>query len=663
MLNFNLDVAALPPQLDQLLQDHQHRVQALLQSQSTWTYDSLVLPLETLNNELHQFWAPISHLNSVNNCEALRAAYNQCLPKLSQHHTWIAQHKPLYHALLSLKNSDSFADYSVAQKTYINHELRDFILSGIDLDDEGQALFAQYQQALTQATAQFEEHLLDATDAWQLHIEEASALQGLPDTVLANFAFDAKSQQKTGYLLTLQAPCYQAVLTYADDAQLREQFYRAYTTRASDQGPQAGQFDNSPVMLTILHLRQQLAQLLGFEQYVDYALSTRMAERSSEVLTLLHTLLKAAKPFAEQDMQQLAAFAKAEGLITPLQPWDMAYYSERLKKSLFNLDDEQLRPYFPIDRVLQGLFDICTRLYDIHFTPWSEAPVWHPDVQVFKILDAQSNTVAYFYLDLYARAKKRGGAWMDNAIDRWQGQIPAAFLTCNFMMTPGEHTLLTHDEVVTLFHEFGHGLHHMLTEIDVLGVSGINGVAWDAVELPSQLMENWCWQAEALPLISQHFQTKDPLPTEMLQQLLKAKNFQAGLFLVRQLEFALFDFELHLQFDPQLGYPQIQQQLDRARNQCAVTPRIDSNRFQHSFSHIFAGGYGAGYYSYLWAEVLAQDAFAQFLEQGLFNPAVGLAFKQRILSKGGSEPMARLFEQFRGRAPDIRALLHSYGLS
>lgn len=663
MLHFNLDVAALPQQLDQLLQDHQQRVQALLQSQPTWTYDSLVLPLETLNNELHLFWAPISHLNSVNNSEALRDAYNQCLPKLSQYHTWLAQYKPLYHALLSLKNSDAFADYPVAQKTYIEHELRDFILSGIDLDTEDQALYAQYQQALTQATAQFEEHLLDATDAWQLHIEEVSALQGLPDTVLANFAFDATSQQKTGYLLTLQAPCYQAILTYADDAQLREQFYRAYTTRASDQGPQAGQFDNGPVMLTILHLRQQLAQLLGFEQYVDYALSTRMAEHSGEVLTLLHTLLKAAKPFAEQDMRQLASFAKSEGLTTPLQPWDIAYYSERLKKSLFNLDDEQLRPYFPIDRVLHGLFDICTRLYGIHFAPWLEAPVWHSDVQVFKILDAQGNTIAYFYLDLYARAKKRGGAWMDDAIDRWQGQTPAAFLTCNFMMTPGEPTLLTHDEVVTLFHEFGHGLHHMLTEIDVLGVSGINGVAWDAVELPSQLMENWCWQAEALPLISQHFQTKDPLPTDMLQQLLNAKNFQAGLFLVRQLEFALFDFELHLQFDPQLGYSQIQQQLDRARDQCAVTPRIDSNRFQHSFSHIFAGGYGAGYYSYLWAEVLAQDAFAQFLEQGLFNPAVGLAFKQHILSKGGSEPMAQLFEQFRGRAPDIRALLHSYGLS
>lgn len=662
MISFDLQPETLVERLSVLLQQHQQAIDTLLKQTTAWTYDSLIQPLERLSDELQRFWSPVSHLNSVKSDPALREAYNQGLTKLSAYSTWLSQNEALYQAMQQLKASPEFAHYSIAQQSYIEHELRDFQLAGIALSATDKAIYAELQQQLAQLTAQFEEHLLDATDAWQYLVSDTQALRGVPETVLANLREAAAQKNQVGYLLTLQGPCFQAIMTYADDAALRQRLYTAYVTRASDLGP--SQWDNSEVMVAILSLRQRLAQLLGFNHYTDYALATRMASSSQEVEDFLQRLLTAAKAFAEKDMQALSAFAKQQGLTQALAPWDIAYYSEKLKQATFAIDEEQLRVYFPIHRVLEGLFTICQRLYGISIRLCADQATWHPDVQVYQIEDHAQQTIAYFYMDLYAREKKRGGAWMDDAQSLWQDQLPIAYLTCNFMpASQDKPALLTHEDVVTLFHEFGHGLHHMLTQVKVLGVSGIHGVAWDAVELPSQFLENWCWQKEALALISGHYQSGEALPDDLLQALLNAKNFQAGLFLVRQLEFALFDWRLHQQFDPSLGYQQIQRCLNDVRARCCVTPIAEFNRFQHSFSHVFAGGYAAGYYSYLWAEVLAQDAFGRFLEEGIFNAHTGEAFKRCILARGGSEPMAKLFQDFRGRAPEVKALLHSYGLA
>lgn len=656
MLNFNLQPDAIASECEALLATHQQQIEQLLDSPTPLLFHELIAPLEAIHTEFHHFWSPISHLNSVQNSDALREAYNQCLPQLSAFSTWLSQNERLYHAMLHLQKHATFHEQPIATQTFINNEVRDFELSGIHLAAADKALYGRLQDELSALTAKFEENLLDATDAWELCLDDASRLQGLPESALQNI----KTEQ--GYRLNLQAPCYIAVLTHASDRALRETLYNAYVTRASDQGD--GQYDNSQTLFAILSVRQQLAQLLGFAHYSDYSLATKMANTTNEVLDFLNHLLTKAKPFAEQDMKALTAFAKEQGFTQALAPWDIAYYSEQFKKAQFAIDDEQLRVYFPIDATLKGLFEVCRRLYGLQFEACPSIPTWHPDVRVFKVLDKNAKAIAYFYLDLYARAKKRGGAWMDDAQSYYLDQLPIAYLTCNFM--PAAHdkpALLTHDDVVTLFHEFGHGLHHMLTQVNVLGVSGIHGVSWDAVELPSQILENWCWQESALHFISHHYQTGAALPPELLTQLLAAKNFQAGMFLARQLEFALFDFELHQSFDRHAPYAQIQATLDRIRQRCAVTPVAEFNRFQHSFSHIFAGGYGAGYYSYLWAEVLAADAFSKFLEDGIFNAETGNAFRQAFLAKGGSEPAAKLFADFRGRAPDINALLVSYGLS
>ena len=447
-------------------------------------------------------------------------------------------------------------------------------------------------------------------------------------------------------------------MTYAENRALRQQFYTAWVTRAT-----CGKHDNSETLFNILSIRQQLAQLLNFQHYADYSLATKMADTTHEVIDFLQQLLKTAKPFAIQDMATLSAFANSLGFTETLQPWDIAYYSEQLKTATFAIDEEQLREFFPIDAVLSGLFEIIQRLYGLRMRECTDMATWHPDVRVYQLRDAQDQVIAYCYLDLYTRAKKRGGAWMDDAMSLRDNQVPCAYLTCNFRAASGDNpALLSHDDVITLFHECGHCLHHMLTQVTTLGVSGINGVSWDAVELPSQLFENWPWQKEALRFISQHYQSKQPLDPLMIDQMLKAKNFQAGLFLVRQIEMALFDFELHMSFDATLPYSQIQACFDSVRQRAAVTPQADFNRFQHSFSHIFAGGYAAGYYSYLWAEVLATDAFRKFLDEGIFNPDTGAAFRKTILAKGGSEPAAKLFKDFCHRAPDIHALLESYGL-
>lgn len=666
MMSFNIQTDKIYELLIALLNDHKEKITALIQEKQPPNYQNFVEPLDALQNELSLFWSPIEHLNAVKNSPELREAYTKCLPELSQYHTWLAQNEMLYQRFQQLADSSEFQQLTPAQQKYIQNELRDFRLAGIALPQDKKIIYAQLQQDLSQLCNHFEENILDATDAWSLLIEDKSRLKGLADDIIQLAQHAAEEKQQAGYLFNLQAPSYLAIMSYADDRALRQTFYEAWVTRASDQGPFAGKFDNSQTMFAILQKRHELAQLLGFNNFAEYSLATKMAKSCPEVLTFLNTLASKAKPFAEKDYQDLRAFAKDLG-VNDLQVWDLAYYSEKLKQQRFTIDEQALRAYFPIETVVAGLFEVSKRLFNLTIEAVEKVDAWHEDVRFYQIKE-NGQIIAYFYFDLFARAKKRGGAWMDDAKTRWhlpdgQIQLPVAYLTCNF--TPATKTspaLLTHDEVITLFHEFGHGLHHMLTQVDVLGVSGIHGVNWDAVELPSQFFENWCWQEEALAFISKHYQQQNALPAEILKNLLAAKNFQAGLFLVRQLEFALFDFRLHMEFDPTQGPEQIQRILTEVRQQVSVIPVPSYHRFQHSFSHIFAGGYAAGYYSYLWAEVLACDAFSLFEEQGVFNAAAGQRFREHILAKGGSEDAGDLFEAFRGRKPQLEALLKNYGL-
>lgn len=666
MLDFTLDYAALPAALQQLVNTQQKRLDDFLASHPKASYKTLVPFLENLSNRLQLFWSPIAHLNAVMNNEALRESYEQCLPILSAHDTWLGQHETLFHAFETIAASPDHAQLKPAQKKYLTDSLRDFKRAGVHLAAEQKKQFAEITCALSQLMNQYEQNLINASDAWQLTLTEPNALKGLPEHALAMCKENAEQAGVSGFLLNLQAPCFSAVITYAEDRSLRQTIYEAWITRASDIGPSAGQFDNSKIMYEIVKLKYQLAQLLGFPDYASYALETKMAATPKTVDEFLNTLLHLAKPFAEKEYAQLKIFAQTLG-IKNLQAWDIAYVSEHLKKQQLDFDDEQIRPYFPLEKVLAGLFDICATLFTIRFKRLTDLPSWHEDVQVYAIQNQDDETIAYFYFDLFARAKKRGGAWMDDAQAYWHNpqdicQKPIAFLTCNF--TPplkNQSALLTHDEVVTLFHEFGHGLHHMLTEVHVLGLTGTH-VEWDAVELPSQLLENWCWQNECLKLLSSHIETKEPLPHDLIHKLLDSKNFLSGLFLVRQLEFALFDLQLHWHFDPEKGPEQIQQLLDQVRKEVAVIPVSPLNRFQHSFSHIFAGGYSAGYYSYLWAEVLSADAFDFFEKQGILNPEAGEHFRKTILSQGGSEPFELLFKNFRGRKPALEPLLKSYGL-
>jgi len=489
----------------------------------------------------------------------------------------------------------------------------------------------------------------------------------MPESALAAAKAQAEAKQQTGWLLTLDIPSYLPVMTYCDNQALREEMYRAYSTRASDQGPNAGKWDNSPVMAEILALRHELAQLLGFGNYAEQSLATKMAENSGQVLDFLTDLAKRARPQGEEELAALRAFAQAEYGVSELQPWDIAWYSEKQKQHLYSISDEQLRPYFPEDRVVGGLFEVVNRIYGITAKERRDIDVWHPEVRFFELFDADGSLRGSFYLDLYAREHKRGGAWMDDCVGQMRRadgslQKPVAYLTCNFNRpVNGKPALFTHDEVTTLFHEFGHGLHHMLTRIEAAGVTGINGVPWDAVELPSQFMENWCWEPEALAFISGHYETGEPLPQALLDKMLAAKNYQAAMFILRQLEFGLFDFRLHAEFDPAQDV-KILETLREVKSQVAVIPGPSWGRFPHAFSHIFAGGYAAGYYSYLWADVLAADAYSRFEEEGIFNRETGLSFLDNILSRGGSEEPMTLFKRFRGREPKLDAMLAHYGI-
>ncbi|WP_415753842.1 oligopeptidase A [Pseudomonas leptonychotis] len=653
------------PAVDSILADSRAAMARLLEQQSgTPSWDGLVLALDELGARLGQAWSPVSHLNAVCNNAELRAAYEACLPKLSEYWTEIGQNRPLFQAYESLANSPEAAGFDVAQKTILEHALRDFRLSGIDLPPAEQQRYGEIQMKLSELGSTFSNQLLDATQAWSKHVTDEAALAGLTDSAKAQMQQAAAAKELDGWLITLEFPSYFAVMTYADDRALREEVYAAYCTRASDQGPNAGQNDNTPVMAEILALRQELAKLLGFGNYSELSLASKMADSTEQVLSFLRDLAVRSKPFAAQDLSELQAFASEQGC-NDLQSWDVGYYSEKLREQRYSISQEILRAYFPIDKVLSGLFAIVEKLYGIQIKELSGFDAWHSDVRLFEI-EENGQHVGRFFFDLYARANKRGGAWMDGARDKRRtadGTLisPVANLVCNF--TPavgGKPALLTHDEVTTLFHEFGHGLHHLLTRVEHAGASGINGVAWDAVELPSQFMENWCWEPEGLALISGHYESGEPLPQDLLDKMLAAKNFQSGLMMVRQIEFSLFDFELHATHGDGRSVLDV---LEGIRQEVSVLRPPAYNRFPNSFAHIFAGGYAAGYYSYKWAEVLSADAFSKFEEDGVFNRATGNAFRDAILARGGSQAPMVLFVDFRGREPSIDALLRHLGLS
>ena len=653
------------PAIDSILADSRVAIAELLKTQqASPSWDGLVLALDELNARLGRAWGPVSHLNAVCNNAELRAAYEACLPKLSEYWTEMGQNKPLFEAYDALAKSPAAAGFDVAQQTILDHALRDFRLSGIDLPAEQQKRYGEIQMKLSELASRFSNQLLDATQAWTKHITDEAALAGLTDSAKAQMAQAAQAKELDGWLITLEFPSYYAVMTYADDRALREEVYTAYCTRASDQGPNAGQHDNGPVMAEILDLRQELARLLGFAHYSELSLASKMAESTEQVLHFLRDLAVRSKPFAEQDLAELKAFAAEQG-VQDLASWDVGYFSEKLRQQRYSISQEEVRAWFPIDKVLSGLFAIVQKLYGIEIQELHDFDTWHPDVRLFEIRENGAH-VGRFFFDLYARANKRGGAWMDGARDKRRaadGSLvsPVANLVCNF--TPavgGKPALLTHDEVTTLFHEFGHGLHHLLTRVEHAGASGINGVAWDAVELPSQFMENWCWEPEGLALISGHYETGEALPQALLDKMLAAKNFQSGLMMVRQLEFSLFDFELHATHGDGRSVLQV---LEGIRDEVAVVRPPAFNRFANSFAHIFAGGYAAGYYSYKWAEVLSADAFSRFEEEGVLNPATGRAFREAILARGGSQEPMVLFVDFRGREPSIDALLRHLGLS
>jgi len=655
------------PAVDQVLADNRAAIDRLLNMRHAYIWDNLVDPLEELADRLRRTWSPVSHLNAVVNSPELRAAYNACLPKLSDYATELGQNERLYRAYQAIVEGAEWQRLDTAQKKIIDNALRDFRLSGVALPAAEKARFKEIMQELSNHHAKFEENLLDATNAWYKQIGDVHELAGLPPTAVGLMAQTAKQRGMDGWLLTLEFPSYIPVITYSDNRALRREMYEAYVTRASDAGPHAGQWDNTLVMEKILALRHESARLLGFNNYAEYSIAPKMARSTEQVLTFLTDLAGRSLAMAHNELAEVRAFAREQHGMNDLEAWDIAYYSEKLRQHRYAISKEDLKPYFPEARVVAGMFQVVRRLYGLDIRERHGVELWHPSVRFFEIYDAAGELRGQFYLDLYARPHKRGGAWMDECLTRKRGAVgvqnPVAYLTCNFSPPlGGEPALFTHDEVLTLFHEFGHGLHHMLTKVDYPSVAGIAGVPWDAVELPSQFMENWCWQHEALGLIAGHYQSGAPLPEELFRKMLAARNFQAGMHMVRQLEFSLFDFRLHLEYDPAQG-PRVYELLNEVREQVAVMKPPSFNRFPHSFSHIFAGGYAAGYYSYKWAEVLSSDAFAAFEEHGVFDRDTGLRFLSAVLEQGGSREPMDLFIEFRGREPTIDALLRHSGIA
>lgn len=660
-----IEVEHIEPAIRQLIERNRESIDTLLVSGKDFGWDNFLQPIEEWEDELAKAWSPVGHLNGVKNSDALRDAYNACLPLLSEYSTWKSQHTGLCAAYQKIANSDNFSDLSEAQQAAIKHALRDFRLGGIDLPEDKKQSYGKLKKRLSELGSKFSENVLDATNAWSKQVSEED-LAGLPATALASARQAAEQAGLEGYLINLEFPSFHPVMTYCDNAALRQEVYTANCTRASSEGPNAGKWDNTDIIEEILNLRQEVACLLEFDNYAELSLATKMADSPAQVIDFLEELAAKAKPQAEREWQALTEFAAREFGTPTLNAWDISYFGEKLRQSSFQISQEEIRPYLPVNCVLPGLFEVARRLYGIDVGEINDFDSYHPDVRLFEI-SRDGTVIARFFLDLYARAKKRGGAWMDDCrVRRYSAgkiQIPVAYLVCNFTAPVGnEPSLLTDQELTTLFHEFGHGLHHMLTQQTVAAVSGINGVAWDAVELPSQFLENWCWEKEALEFISGHYKTGEPLPEALLEKMLAAKNFQSAMMMLRQLEFSLFDFRLHMVWG-EAESPSVQTLLDQVRAQVAVNIPPQWNRFQNGFSHIFAGGYAAGYYSYKWAEVLSADAFSRFEEDGIFNPKTGADFRQHVLEMGGSKEPMELFVAFRGREPAIGPLLRHCGIA
>ena len=662
------------PAIDQLLSDARAAVAQAVAAGTPAEWAAFVAPLDDANEKLGRAWGQVSHLHSVMDSPALREVYNVNLQKITVYYAELGQNEALFAKFKALKASTGFAALTDARRKIVDNELRDFRLGGAELPADKKARFMQVQEALAQLSAKFEENLLDATNDFALYVDDAARLAGVPDDVLSMMKTAAEADGKTGWKITLHMPSYLPVMQYAGDRALREQVYRAYVTRASEfptaTSPE-GKWDNTPLIASILKLRREAAELLGFASYAQVSLAAKMADTPSDVLKFLDELAVRARPYAEKDYAELKAFARDELGLTDLQAWDTTYVSEKLSVARYSFSDQEVKQYFPEPRVLAGLFRLIETLYGLHVRE-DQAPVWHPDVKFYTLTDHAGQRVGQFYLDLYARASKRGGAWMDDVITRRRTaggiQTPVAYLNCNFSgPVGGKPALFTHDEVITLFHETGHGLHHLLTRIEELGVSGINGVEWDAVELPSQFMENFCWEWDVLKHMTAHVDTGAPLPRELFDRMLAAKNFQSGLQTLRQIEFASFDMHLHDDFDPS-GPRTALDLIDDIRKQVAIVIPPAYNRFPNNFSHIFAGGYAAGYYSYKWAEVLSADAYALFEDEaegygGVLNPEVGHRFWSEILAQGGARPALESFKAFRGREPTLDALLRHNGMA
>lgn len=657
------------PAVDELLTANRALISRLATENAVPIWENFVAPLEDANEKLHRAWGQVGHLNAVMNSPELREVYNANLPKVTQYYTELGQHQGLFEKFKQLKTGPGFARLNRAQRAIVEHELRDFRLGGAELSADKKTRFLAIREKLSALSSRFSDNLLDATNAFAHYVGSEEGLRGVPADVVQTAREAAQQDGKPGWKFTLHAPSYVPVMQYAEDRALRELMYRAYSTRAAEfDHPE---WDNSQLITEIVALRRELAQLLGFANFAEYSLEPKMAASPQQVLQFLNELAAKAKPCAERDLTELKAFAREELELADLEAWDIAYASEKLRLARYAFSEQEVKQYFPESSALPGMFGLIETLYGLTIRP-DDASKWHPDVRFFSIFDQGNKIVGQFYLDPYARPSKRGGAWMDDAISRRRIadgiQTPVAYLNCNFAGPAGQAdgtkrpALFTHDEVITLFHEFGHGLHHLLTRIDELGVSGINGVEWDAVELPSQFMENFCWEWEVLEPMSSHVESGNRLPKALFDKMLAAKNFQSGMQTVRQLEFALFDMHLHYDFDVR-GERSVRELLDDVRRQVAVIFPPAFNRFTHSFSHVFAGGYAAGYYSYKWAEVLSADVYSMFEERGVLDPATGGRFRDEILAVGGSRPALESFVAFRGREPKIDALLRHSGMS
>ncbi|MEX2479355.1 MAG: M3 family metallopeptidase [Gammaproteobacteria bacterium] len=654
----------LVQRLETLLDSHRRRIAAITLSPQAASWTTVVEPMQAMADEVQRLFGPAAHLHGVADVDALREPYSAGVALLSGHASEIAQHPGLHACYQHIRTSAEYERYTQAQRKVVDNALRDFRLGGADLPPAEQAHVKALKIELTQLGTRFSNHVLDATQAFRLDVDDEQRLVGLPASVQELARQNAAASGRAGWTLTLDFPCYQPAISHLDDRELRRELYTAYVTRASEQGPLAGRHDNGEIMRSILAARHDLALTLGFANYAELSLATKMAPSTTAVVEFLRELAREARPAAVHELAELEEFSTGTLGLGGIEAWDFAWCAEKYRKQRFALSQEDLKPYFPVNRVLEGLFEVVRRLFGVRCERLADIDTWDPEVGFHAIVDENDEALGFFYLDLFARKRKRPGAWMDECLVRWRHddelRLPVAYLTCNF--TPavaGQPSLLTHDEVRTLFHEFGHGLHHMLTRVDHPAVAGINGVPWDAVELPSQMLENWCWQRDALDLISAHHATGAPLPDTLHSRLAASQRFHAALQMLRQIELALFDFRLHLEYEPELD---IQALLDAVREEVAVVHPPPWNRFQHTFAHIFAGGYAAGYYSYKWAEVLAADAYARFEESGVFDRDTGQDFRRTVLENGGAEDAMTLFEHFRGREPSVTALLRQAGL-